>query len=420
MKNNTQKTPLTLHRPQKRLGVGGMIFFIIIMDMCVPLSTDMYLPAMPTMTGHLTMATDALVKSTVTVFFLFYALGMVVWGPLSDKYGRKKPLFIGLVIYSAATLLCGIALNIYVLLLGRILQGLGAASVTAISYAMINDCFVGKTKETVLAIAQTLSGFGPVLAPVIGSWILLFTSWRGVFFVLLSFGVIGIILTLLYEESIYTEERFHGSVFSTFGQLGVVLKNKAFTSIVAIYAILLLPLYAYLNLSSYIYVNQFGCSEQVYSYYHAAAALLSMAGPAIYIKFFSEVNKNSFTVICFGGCVIASALMIFVGSVSPVVFCGLIFVYYMLTNLLRPYSVNLILEQNKNDVGSASSVMNMANNVLAVLGMGLATLSFNNMVSALGVIFFVATALPLIGWIALMYSKIPIRGFYDKPLRKNS
>ena len=64
--------------------------------------------------------------------------------------------------------------------------------------------------------------------------------------------------------------------------------------------------------------------------------------------------------------------------------------------------------------------MNMANNVLAVLGMGLATLSFNNMVSALGVIFFVATALPLIGWIALMYSKIPIRGFYDKPVRKNS
>ena len=285
MKSNQKKAPLALNRPQKHLGMAGMIFFVIIADMCVPLSTDMYLPAMPTMTGHLTSATDALVKSTVTVFFLFYALGMLIWGPLSDKYGRKKPLLAGLLLYSAATLLCGIAVNIYVLILGRILQGLGAASITAISYAMINDSFTGKTKETVLAIAQTLSGFGPVLAPVVGSWVLLFTSWRGGFFVLLGFGMIGIILTLLYEETVYEEERFQGSVFSTFGQLGVVLKNKAFTSIVAIYAILLLPLYAYLNLSSYIYVNQFGCTEQVYSYYHAAAALLSMVGPALYIKF---------------------------------------------------------------------------------------------------------------------------------------
>lgn len=417
-KTTTKKEPLSLHRPQKRLGVGGMIFFIIIMDMCVPLSTDMYLPAMPTMTGHLSMATDALVKSTVTVFFLFYALGMLIWGPLSDKYGRRKPLVVGFLLYSASTLLCGISVNIYVLLLGRILQGIGAASVTAISYAMINDCFVGKTKETVLAIAQTLSGFGPVLAPVIGSWVLLFTSWRGVFFILLSFGIIGVILTLLYEETVYENERFQGSVFSTFGQIGVVLKNKAFTTIVLTYAILLLPLYAYLNLSSYIYVNQFGCSEQVYSYYHAAASLLSMAGPAIYIKFFSEVNKNTLTTICFSICIVGAILMLTIGSNSPAIFCGLIFIYYLFTNLLRPYSTNLILEQNKNDVGSASSVMNMSFNLFAVIGMLLASLNFANMVFALGVIFLVGTIIPLVIWVWLMHSSIPIRGFYDKSVSK--
>ena len=83
-------------------------------------------------------------------------------------------------------------------------------------------------------------------------------------------------------------------------------------------------------------------------------------------------------------------------------------------NLLRPYSVNLILEQNKSDVGSASSLMNMANNALAVVGMLLASLTFTNMVFALGVITLIGTAIPLIAWIALMYSKITINGFYDK------
>lgn len=405
---------LVLHRPQTRLGTKGMILFVILMDMCVPLATDMYLPAMPTMSENLTMATDSLIKLSVTVFFLFYAFGMLLWGPLSDKYGRKKPLFAGFILFSSATLLCGLAWNIYILLIGRILQGIGAASVTAISYAMINDCFIGKTKETVLAIAQTLSGFAPVLAPIAGSTVLLFTNWRGTFFVLLIFGFIGTILTLLYEETVYEEERFAGSVFSTFGQLIVVLQNKAFTIIVLVYAVLMLPLYAYLNLSSYIYVNQFGCTEQLYSYYHAAASLLSMIGPALYIRYFAESNKNILTCICIGGCIIISIVMILAGPASPILFCGLIFVYYLLTNILRPYSTNLILEQNKHDVGSASSVMNMAYNLLAVIGMLLASFTFNNMVVALGVIFLFATSVSLICWVILMRSNIQILSFFDR------
>lgn len=407
---------LTLHRPQSKLGIKGMILFIILMDMCVPLSTDMYLPAMPTMTQHLAGATDVLIKLSVTVFFLFYALGMLIWGPLSDKYGRKKPLLFGFVLYSAATLLCGVAWNAYILLAARILQGIGAASVTAISLAIINDSFTGKTKETVLAIAQTLSGFGPILAPIAGSWILLFTSWRGAFFVLLAFGLIGILLTLLFEETVHEEEKFSGSVFHSFGQIGVVIKNKAFISIVLIYAILLMPFFTYLNLSSYIYVNQFGCTEQEYSYFHAAASLLSMAGPLIYIRFFTDVNKHKLTCICFGSCLFAAVAMILIGASSPFVFCALLFVYYMATNILRPYSTNLILEQNAQDVGTASSVMNMANNLFAVIGMLLATLQFSNMVAALGIIFAVFTAIALAGWIALVHSKVAIRGFYDREL----
>lgn len=364
----------------------------------------MYLPAMPTMNGHLAGATDALVKSSVTVFFLFYAFGMLIWGPLSDKYGRKKPMLVGFLIYCLATLLCAVSLNIYIFLLGRILQGIGAACVTAVSFAMINDCFVGKTRETILAIAQTLSGFGPVIAPVVGSWILLITSWRGTFVALLIFGVIGTLLTLMYEETVSEEERFKGSVFSTFGQLKVVTKNKAFTQIVLIYSILMMPLYAYLNLSSYIYVNQFGCTEQVYSYYHAFAALLSMVGPGIYIKFFAASNKNKLTYVSFGLCAAAGIVMMILGTASPALFCGLVFVFYMMTNIMRPYSTNLILSQNPGDVGSSSSVMNMSYNLMAVVGMLIATFSFKNMVGALGVILFVCSAVAILGWVRLIRS----------------
>lgn len=410
VKATGQKEKPALHRPQNKLGLVGMIIFIVLMDMCIPLSTDMYLPAMPTMTGHLLGATDALVKSTVTVFFLFYALGMLLWGPLSDKYGRKKPMMISFVTYCAATLLCAVSVTIWGLLLGRIMQGIGAAGITAISFAMINDCFIGKTRETVLAIAQTLSGFAPVLAPIVGSWLLTFTGWRGTFWVLLSFGVIGLGLTAMYQETVQENERFVGSVIGSLGQLGVVIKNRAFTWIVLIYAVILMPMYAYINLSSYIYVKQFGCTEQVYSYYHALSGLLSMIGPTMYIKFFVNSNKNALTYVCFGSCLLAGLVMMLFGTASPMLLCFLVFIYYIMTNILRPYATNLILSQNPRDVGSSSSVMNMSFNMMAVVGMLLATFSFENMVGALGVITFASSLVAIVGWWLLVRSglKIPL------------
>ena len=393
----SNKTEILLETSQKWLGAKGLIVFIVLMDMFIPLSTDMYLPAMPTMGQHL-VASDAVVKLSVTGFFLFYAIGMLIWGPLSDKYGRRRPLLCGLALYTAASFCCMISWHIYMLLLCRILQGIGAASVTAISMAMVKDCFSGQTRETVLALVQTFSSFGPIFAPIVGSWLLLITDWRGIFFILLLFGIIGLILTLLYEESLAETERLQGSFFQSFGQLGVVLRNKTFVWIVLIYSVIMVPLYAYLNLSSYIYVNFFGCSEQIYSYYFSACALLSMAGPYLYIRFLSTANKNSLTYICFGLCVAAGIGIATIGTTAPYRFCLMMFLYYIATNLLRPFSTNLILEQQKNDIGSASSVMNMSFNLFGCFGMLLASFPFSNTVVAIGITVTVSCMIAIIGW----------------------
>ena len=148
------KAHFKLECPQKYLGVKGTVLFIILADMFIPLSTDMYLPALPTMSEHLN-TTAALVNITVTAFFLSYALGMLFWGPLSDKYGRRRMLAIGFGVYLAASALCAIAPNVEILIMARVLHGIGAASVTAISMAIVKDCFSGRIREQVLAIVQT-------------------------------------------------------------------------------------------------------------------------------------------------------------------------------------------------------------------------------------------------------------------------
>lgn len=405
------KMKFGLEKSQNKLGLKGVIAFIILMDAFIPLSNDLYLPAMPTMGEHLG-TTDALVQLTITVFFFSYAIGMLIWGPLSDKYGRKKPLAVGFLLYCAASLVCMLAWDIYVLLIARLLQGIGAASATAISFAMVKDCFSGKTRETVLALVQTISGFGPILAPVVGSWILLVADWREMFLLLLVFGLIGLVLTLLYEETLPKEERLSGSAFESFKEIGVVIQNKSFLWIVLIYSVILIPFYSYINMSSYIFVDFFGCSEQMYSYYYAAVALLAMLGPYLYIRFMGNADKNVLTYVCFGVCVLAGVGIVVVGQQSPLVFSVMMFLFYIATNILRPFSTNLILEQQKQDIGTASSVMNMSYNLFGCLGMLLASLPFPNLVIAIGVMLTICSLAALVGWWGLIHSKNEIRGLY--------
>ena len=405
------KTTFVLERQQRKLGLKGMILFIILMDAFIPLSNDVYLPAMPTMGEHLG-TTDALVQLTITIFFFSYAIGMLIWGPLSDKYGRKRPLSVGFLLYCAASLLCMLAWSIEVLLAARFLQGVGAASATAISFAMVKDCFSGRTRETVLAIVQTISGFGPIIAPVIGSWILLIAEWREMFLLLLVFGLVGFVMTLLYEESLPQEERLSGGTFQSFREINVVMKNRSFVWIVLVYSIILIPFYAYINMSSYIFVDQFGLSEQAYSYYYAAICLLSMIGPYLYIRFFTDVDKNLLSYVCFAVCVFGGVGIIAAGARSPLVFSFLMFLFYIATNILRPFSTNLILEQQKHDVGTASSVMNMSYNLFGCFGMLLASLPFGDLVAAIGTMLTICSVIALVGWWGLVHSKNEVKGLY--------
>ena len=120
-----------------------MVAFITFMNMFIPLSTDMYLPALPEM-GHYFMASNSLVSFSLTIFFFMFAVSMVLFGPLSDKYGRRPILLVGTAIYTLTSIVCALSPNIYVLILGRLFQGVGAGAVITVATALIKDCFRGR------------------------------------------------------------------------------------------------------------------------------------------------------------------------------------------------------------------------------------------------------------------------------------
>lgn len=209
---------------QKFLGKKGMILFITLMNMFIPLSTDLYLPALPTMSGHFN-ASASLVNLTLVSFFFFFACGTIFFGPLCDKYGRRKVLILSSALYTLSSACCALSPNVYIMIVARIFQGISAGGIISASTVLVKDCFAGRQRETILAVVQSASGLAPMLAPVLGALLLKITDWRGAFEVLTLAGLICLVLSVLYQETLSEEERLQESAFASLGKLVIVGKN---------------------------------------------------------------------------------------------------------------------------------------------------------------------------------------------------
>ena len=393
---------------QKYLGKTGLVLFITLMNMFIPLSTDLYLPALPSMSEVLGVPTT-LTNLTLVAFFFFYAVGTLFWGPMSDKYGRRKILIVGSAIYASASMVCAMAPTVYVLIGARVVQGIGAGAITAVSMALIKDCFSGKQRETILAIVQTVAGLAPMLAPVVGAILLLFTDWRGSFQVLTIAGLACLLLSVLYQETLPADEKYEGSVAGAIGRLFAVGKNVSFIVPCFIFSLYNLAFMGYISMSSYIYVEYFGLSEQVYSYFFAANAGLSMLGPMLYVRFLTNANKKKFALCCFTVYAICGAVIVLAGGLSPFLFWLGFMPFSLAGTVTRPFSTNIMLEQQEGDTGSASSLISGVATVFGSIGMMAASM-FSNAVMGLGTIICVTGIVSFIGWALLMKSSLPLRG----------
>ena len=393
---------------QKYLGKNGLVLFIAMMNMFIPLSTDLYMPALPSM-SEVWGVPSSLTNLTLVAFFFFYAVGTLFWGPMSDKYGRKKILQTGAAIYTAASLLCALSVNVYMLIAARVVQGIGAGAITSVSMALVKDCFSGRQRETILAIVQTVSGLAPMLAPVVGAILLLFVDWRGSFFVLTAAGLACLIMSLLYQETLAEDEKYEGSIIGSIGRLFAVGRNVSFIVPCFIFSMYNLAFMGYISMSSYIYVSYFGLSEQVYSYFFAANAGLSMLGPMLYVKFLSRANKKEFAFVCFTIYAVCGLAIVTIGGIAPFLF-WLGFAPFSLTGTTtRPFSTNIMLDQQDGDTGSASSLISGVATVFGSVGMVAVSL-FSNPVMGLGTIICITGIVSLAGWALLMKSSLPLRG----------
>ncbi|MCJ1677593.1 Bcr/CflA family multidrug efflux MFS transporter [Streptomyces sp. APSN-46.1] len=230
-----------------------------------PLSMDMYLPALPEVTTVL-RSPAATVQLTLTACLAGMALGQLVIGPMSDKWGRRRPLLTGMVLYVLATALCALAPTAELLIAFRLLQGLAGAAAIVIARAVVRDLYDGVEMARFFSTLMLISGAAPIIAPLIGGQVLRFSDWRGVFAVLTA---VGLALTLLVwrglGETLPAERRQTGGVGAALRTMRGLLADRVFAGYMLAGGFAFAVLFSYISASPFVVQEIYGASPQAFS-----------------------------------------------------------------------------------------------------------------------------------------------------------
>ncbi|MFG3706130.1 multidrug effflux MFS transporter [Micromonospora sp. NPDC047670] len=238
-----------------------------------PLTIDMYLPALPDIAADL-HTTSAAVQLTLTGTLAGLAFGQLLIGPLSDAVGRRAPLLAGIGLHIVASVLCVVAPSIEVIGALRVLQGLGAAAASVVAMAVVRDLFDGAAFAKLFSRLMLVMGVAPILAPTLGSELLRWSDWRGVFLALAVFGLLLVTVAAFgLPETLPPARRRGGGVAATVRVYGSLLRDRTFVGLVLVAGLAMAALFAYVAGSSFVFQEQYGLDEQEFGLAFGAGAV---------------------------------------------------------------------------------------------------------------------------------------------------
>ncbi len=361
-------------------------------------STDMILPAIPSLAQIWDMPL-AVINLILILFFVTYGFSLLFYGPISDRYGRKRPLIAGIILYILASMLCAMADSATALIVFRILQAAGAAASASLSMAMTKDIFSGTERQRILAYIAIIMALAPMFAPIVGGWILAYLTWHWIFIAQGTMGLIGLLGVIRTPETLKDTSNVPLSkVMQSYGDL---MLNKSYVIMVLVMSVSLLPLYSFIASSSDLYINGFGMSEQSFSYFFAFNALALMTGSISCLKLTDRIDSSYLITMGFAGITAGAALILLFGNYGPWSFALPMALITYSIGISRPPSNHLVLEQVHKDAGAASSLLIFTYFSLGAVGMWLVSLDWMERMQILGTITLSCGALVFIAWMIL-------------------
>ncbi|WP_233188395.1 multidrug effflux MFS transporter [Actinomyces qiguomingii] len=251
----------------------GLVIALAVQNAVPPFATDMYSPAFPRITVDLGTSSTA-VGLTLTAFFIGMALGQVVGGTASDRYGRRRPMLLGGAVCTLGAVVCAFAPGIAVLLAGRFLQGLGGGTAAVVGRAVLVDVAHGPRLASTMSILMAVGALAPMIAPVAGGAVLTVASWRAVFWCLVGFGLFMTVMAAVFvPETLPEQRRLHGNGLRRFLEgAGELLRHRRYLGYMLTSACSGFAMFAYISSSSFVLQEIKGLSALTFSVFFAATA----------------------------------------------------------------------------------------------------------------------------------------------------
>lgn len=357
-----------------------------------PLAIDMYLPALPTIAADLNTEMGA-VQLTLTAYFLGFGIAQLIYGPIADQYGRKMPLFAGVAIFTLGTVIAALASTIDVLIVARLIQAVGGASLMVVPRAVVRDRFTGSDGAQMMGFMMMIVSVSPMLAPLAGSGVMQYGGWQSIFWVLAGLAIVGLLAILfLFKETLPVDKRVAFNRKSFVQGCKILFADREYLSLTFIGGFAMASFFVFIASASFVYTGEFNLTPTGFGLAFAlngigffiATMVSGKAGSSLGMHHLVRLAVAGFLVIMLALITLSLAQMI-----TLYLLAGLLFLGFFCLGLVVPTVMVLSLEKHGDIAGLASS-----------LGGTLQMLTGALMI-ALGSPFFDGSVLPMVSAMAL-------------------
>ncbi|MDV2467599.1 multidrug effflux MFS transporter [Acinetobacter chinensis] len=346
-------------RPNRQYSTSWIMLLALLTSLG-PLSIDMYLPALPQMATDFGVSTQ-MMANTLPAYFLGLALGQLIYGPVSDRIGRKKPLYFGLILYITASLLCLMASHEWSLIAARILQALGGCVGVVIARAAIRDRLDVQASAQAFAGMMIVMGIAPVIAPSLGALVLNFFSWHAIFVFLIVMGAVCLFCVhFFFKETLVPERRLHLNLNQVLTLYAAILKDPGFRWPMLAGCFTGGAMFCYISSSSAVLMDGYGMSQQHFA--------IAFGVNAFGIMLLSTLNKKlagKFGILQrlkTGGAIqMSGAVILIIAGVLPAaplwIVMGGLFLAVSGIGFTGPNAMALAMSEQGARAGTASAIM---------------------------------------------------------------
>ena len=357
-----------------------------------PLSTDMYLPSLPDIARDLNASTSQ-VQLTISSYLIGFACGQILYGPVSDRHGRKPVLLAAVALFCAASIVCMLATSVEMLILARIAQALGGSGAVVVTRAIVRDLYSGARAGRELSVISSVMAVAPVLAPMVGGMLQAAFGWRSIFVLLVVAGVSAfVIVWALLPETLQKRDEAT-SASSMLQSYRIIVSNRVFLAYLGLGFFSYAGLFAWISGASFVLQNLYGLTPLAFGFIFAIATFGYFTGTTIAARIVTRVGLDGMigigSVLCAAGGLLA-CVSIGLGLISSLSLVIPVAIFLAGFGMVLPQSIAGAITTFPERAGAASSLLGFVQQIGAALcGALVASLLGEN-------------AWPLAGAIALM------------------